>query len=455
MRRMFSLLLCLTLLLPLGLVSAQDDDDKQVFRWDEYGLSFIYPAAWGERIDADQFLVISPDPDLLDSLTDPEALALIIAVLPPDIEVFTNPNAPLLPTEEPTEPSVTPQATIAPDATISPEETATPIEFDPLGDFETFVLANEFFGPELAPRSVVVNNTMNGYVGIALAPEDDPTHQQVAVITDFQLTFLFRLYDPNNEVTPEAFAEMLDTVILSGLAVPVSTPEPIPPFAADAAPISAGEPIVAEMDEETDSIFYSFTATPGQFATIAMVAEDDVELDTTLYLYADDLEIAYNDDGILGTLNARIVNIELPEASRYVIEASKFDGAGTFTLTLTLSDTGSIDTIIEDSEPSGELFYGDRITDSFARSTQTRYYTFTGAAGDEILILMEATTNEGLDPVLTLYSANGETVASNDDIAPGNYDSQIEVVLVEDGTYYIVASSFFGSGAYDLLLERN
>lgn len=438
MKRLLLLLPVLALLLPLSPAAAQDGDEPtEVFRWEEYGLSFVYPAAWGDRLAAEDFWVISTDATVLDSFVDPTELALVVAVLPPDNPIFLDPSA-----------------TPAPDATLAPEATLEPTDFDPIGDFQSFIVANEFFGPEVPPSFTSVDNTYYGLKGIARAPEDDPLHQQIAVLSDFQVTFLLRLYDPQNIVTPEAFDAVLDSAILSGVTVPFPTPEPEEPFAADALPITSGERVTGELGDDDDAIFYVFEASAGQYATIFMEADDDLDLDTTIYLYADDNEIAWNDDGIPGTLNSRLLNIELPEATRYVIEAAKYDGAGAFTLSLTVTDLPDLDLLLADATESGELFYGDRITDNLQRTNQTRYYVFEAAAGDEILILMEANNPEQFDTLLSLYDADGILIARNDDEAPGNLNSRIETVLTESGRYYIVAGSYFGSGPYELLLDR-
>jgi len=456
MKRLFLLLLVLTLLLPNGALLAQDDgpEENLVFRWEEYGLSFLYPATWGEVYEAEDFRVISPEPNILELLADPQAfaelqaLALVIEPLPPDTAVFEPPAV----SDDTLTP--TPEETIAPDATLEPEGTEAPTEYDPLADFQSFLLANEFFGAEVLPANVMVNTAFFGLIGIARAPEDDPYHQQIAVLTDHHITILMRLYDPQSTVTSEVFDALLNSAILSGVNLAPELPEPEPPFAADALPIMDGETLSGELLEDQDAIFYYFEAQAGQYATITMIAEDEFELDPTLYLYADDNEIAWNDDGIAGTLHARLINVELPEATRYVIEATKYEGAGRFTLSLEVSDLPDVNLIIGESTPSGELSYGSRITDILEFSTQTRYYTFNAQAGDEILIEMRAGDPNQLDPILTLYDANGILIETNDDQAPGNRDARIEVVLPEGGTYYIIASSFFGNGPYELLLER-
>ncbi len=65
------------------------------------------------------------------------------------------------------------------------------------------------------------------------------------------------------------------------------------------------------------------------------------------------------------------------------------------------------------------------------------YYVFYGDVGEQYVIEVEASTlGSDLDPVLTLYDADGETVlAENDDY--GSYDSRIDFTVPADGYYYL------------------
>jgi serine protease Do len=73
------------------------------------------------------------------------------------------------------------------------------------------------------------------------------------------------------------------------------------------------------------------------------------------------------------------------------------------------------------------------------------YYQFSGRAGQKIVINM---SSQEMNSFLLLYqvkeSAQGqelEKIAENDDQGPGNFNSQIEATLPQDGTYLIIASS--------------
>jgi hypothetical protein len=99
---------------------------------------------------------------------------------------------------------------------------------------------------------------------------------------------------------------------------------------------------------------------------------------------------------------------------------------------------------------NGELTDSDRSLDDGSKFDE---YTFTGNAGDRIVISM----NSGaFDTYLKLMTASGEEVASNDDREEGDTDSEITVTLPRAGTFKIWANSFEAgsTGAYTLRLEK-
>jgi hypothetical protein len=86
-------------------------------------------------------------------------------------------------------------------------------------------------------------------------------------------------------------------------------------------------------------------------------------------------------------------------------------------------------------------------------------YTFTGAAGQQVRIKMDATS--GMDTFLYLFGPDGSIVAFNDDIVTGTQtNSRIPLdgffTLPQTGTYTIEATSFDNSvtGSYTLALSQ-
>jgi hypothetical protein len=67
-------------------------------------------------------------------------------------------------------------------------------------------------------------------------------------------------------------------------------------------------------------------------------------------------------------------------------------------------------------------------------------FRFEGKAGQRLVAEVHAARlGSPLDPVLTLYDAAGQTLASCDDAA-GSADARLEVVLPRDGVYYLAVT---------------
>lgn len=84
-------------------------------------------------------------------------------------------------------------------------------------------------------------------------------------------------------------------------------------------------------------------------------------------------------------------------------------------------------------------------------------YTFSGSAGDRVVITMVATNaSQNLDPYITLYDSTGNAVGTDDDSA-GNLDAELDYTLTSSGSYTIGAGSWSGttSGDYEIrLIQR-
>lgn len=81
----------------------------------------------------------------------------------------------------------------------------------------------------------------------------------------------------------------------------------------------------------------------------------------------------------------------------------------------------------------------------FGQPQDYDYFTFTGRAGDQIKARVYARSSIGgtLDSYLYLLDGDGQVLAENDDIVLGqNTDSEILFTLPQDGTYYLVVTSY-------------
>jgi hypothetical protein len=175
-----------------------------------------------------------------------------------------------------------------------------------------------------------------------------------------------------------------------------------------------------------------------------------------------------NDDESFATTNAAIVDFVLPAAGEYTIIASRYDGnrgttRGNYTLTLTQTEsTPPPDNTSPPSIEAAEISYGDSVEGIIDNGTWLVLYSFEGNAADMVTINVVADPESDLDTTLELRNADGDVLASHDDIDITNTDSTIVAfTLAETGVYFIQVSRFRGedgstSGSFTLtLLDAN
>ncbi len=93
------------------------------------------------------------------------------------------------------------------------------------------------------------------------------------------------------------------------------------------------------------------------------------------------------------------------------------------------------------AQGGGTITYGQVVTGEITQDAPEVRYTFTGAAGDVIVIRMNA-TQSGLDSYLELLGPDGQSLQTNDD-SGGNLNSLIGPFrLPASGTYTVIATRF-------------
>ncbi|MEC4895015.1 MAG: protein kinase [Oscillatoria sp. PMC 1051.18] len=96
---------------------------------------------------------------------------------------------------------------------------------------------------------------------------------------------------------------------------------------------------------------------------------------------------------------------------------------------------------------NGEIENGDR-SDNPLDKNLADTYVFSGRSGQEIVIEI---TSDAIDPSLILRDAEGNEIERNDDISPDNRNARLQVILPENGTYVLTATSFDSElGSYQL-----
>jgi hypothetical protein len=228
----------------------------------------------------------------------------------------------------------------------------------------------------------------------------------------------------------------------------------------DAFPIAYGETVTGTVDGTNSFYFYQFSGEAGDEVSIAMPADDATLLDTLFILYDADLfPLAVIDDNNAdeGDYNAIYDNYTLPYSGTFYIVATRLEGAGSFSLSLS---SGNVVATTPDTTPvstSSALTYGESIKGFIDNTTTEINYTFSGTAGDVVTITMVADEGTNLDSVLKLLDPSGTLVAENDDAADlslGRFNSQIiDFELPTSGEYTIVATRFNGAGNFTLSLD--
>jgi uncharacterized protein YraI len=108
--------------------------------------------------------------------------------------------------------------------------------------------------------------------------------------------------------------------------------------------------------------------------------------------------------------------------------------------------------------PSVGINYGAAVEGVINNTTPVLHYTFQAQAGDTAQIRLRSTSGD-LDPFLILLGPNAQEIQRNDDSQTTTRDSAIEITILVDGTYTIVATRYLEAegqtaGEFSLSLEK-
>lgn len=180
---------------------------------------------------------------------------------------------------------------------------------------------------------------------------------------------------------------------------------------------------------------------------VDFVAES-YDFDTYIYLIGPTGErVAEDDDsGATGT-NSRITYAAQAAGSHRLLVTS-FGGFSTGAYTVLAGEVGTSTTTAEPlafgEVVSGELSVTDAVSDGGGHEDR---YTVEVETGRQLVVSL---SSDAFDTYLTLISPDGYAVAFDDD-SGGNLNSRLSYVVLQEGTYTIVASSYGGSdGAYTI-----
>jgi hypothetical protein len=218
------------------------------------------------------------------------------------------------------------------------------------------------------------------------------------------------------------------------------------------------EPISSETRTEMvnpyDKALYAFDGERGDVYTfIARRLSGDLDARIAIYL-EDAILVAANDDSgssdpSMGTSDALINNVILPERGRYYVEVRGYEGT-----------SGNVAFTITQVARNALVYPG--VDQVFAGSVQawgSQDFRFTARVGDYVTITARA-ESVLLDPVILLSNSEGTALLDNDNHGSNAsdldfFDSRISNYLIRDsGTYVVtVASGQGGEGDFTLTVN--
>jgi len=217
-------------------------------------------------------------------------------------------------------------------------------------------------------------------------------------------------------------------------------------------------PLQAIFDQPVTA--YTFNAAANVVIDLTMTTDPGVD---SVLILADQ-----NLNEVLSSGTGELAGITIPADGEYlVLVAPRFGpveaaGSGYILALSGAGETGEPETataeVIEGPQP---INLGQTVRGVIDDTNVSIIYTFSGTAGTQVRITMEAVAGSTLDCYMELQSADGTVIDANDDIDPGVVrNSQLVVELPADGEYQILASRYVGpdaditSGAFDLTLEN-
>lgn len=201
-----------------------------------------------------------------------------------------------------------------------------------------------------------------------------------------------------------------------------------------------GIPIVNTITNAQPRLFFTFEANEGDIINVAMVRSSGT-LDPYLQLLDPNrFLIAENDDFDDTTFNARIQTFVINTAGTYIIVASRYEGAGSFVLTVEEANNSGLGN--SRFAPAG-ISFDQTITAELTQNRYERFHVFEGQRDQIISIAMDRTQFAGqLDAYLILTNAGFQPLIEDDDGGVGSSALIEDYRLPADGLYYIIATRF-------------
>ncbi len=304
---------------------------------------------------------------------------------------------------------------------------------------------------------------VRGPGGLSEDNDDDATERgsrnarlDVTLQADGEVRILATSYRPG-----ESGAYTLILTVAGATPAPGPPPGPMPGPAPPPAPtLGAGRSVSGRLESGDATLrsgefadTYMLNGRRGQQVDIRLVS---TEFDPYLLVRGPGGFTQDNDDDVgSGTNNSRLT-FTVPADGSYRVVATSYRAGEAGGYQLVIAETGTpaapgaptARALTVGRSVEGRLEAGD---DTLPDGSYADRYTFRGTRGSRVAIDLRGT---GLDPYLTLVMPSGRQ-EENDDFREGALDSRLETVLLEEGEFTVIASTYARgeTGAYQLVVS--
>lgn len=260
--------------------------------------------------------------------------------------------------------------------------------------------------------------------GTVIAENDDMAGSLNSQIGPFQLA-----EDSTYEVVATTYSYVYSGEFING-AFTLTATETVPTVI-EYADLNEG---ILSADGDT-SIAYAFEGTTGEVVTI-----DLTTLSYSLYIQILGPNGTVNQTTAGG--NALLGPVVLPTDGLYVVIVSSYD----------LFEPSDFSFVVSTIEPL-PITYDEPVTNTFSEENTIYVYTFEGAIGDGVDVVVSSAG--AVDTRITLTAPSGNAIAFDDDSGVGFDPELMGVVLTEDGTYSLLVQPYIKGDSGEFTVAVN
>ncbi len=208
--------------------------------------------------------------------------------------------------------------------------------------------------------------------------------------------------------------------------------------------VAAGSSSTGNIEISGDNDWFAISLTAGARYTFSL--NGSTLADPYLSLYSGTGALITSNDDANGSLNSQISYTAASTGTYYLGARAYSTGTGTYTVSATGS--ASTDDFAASTATTGRLTVGSSVSGRVDSVGDNDWFAVTLTAGTAYQFGLNGATLA--DPYLTLYSAAGATIASDDDSGSG-FNSLLSYTPTTSGTYYLGARGLgSATGTYSL-----